>query len=137
AVDKVRPTYAITIDGVPAADTPDLSMTRDIPVHLGGGPVVLVAGSTRNNKNIGSIAHPAMKHHLLAAADSAGIDVQLASLLDRGSPETATIHIANGGIPTINVGVPRRYSYSPHEMIDLNDAAKAVALLTQFVRDME
>jgi endoglucanase len=134
---EIRPDYAITIDGVPAADTPDLSLTRDIPVRLGEGPVVLVAGSTRNNKNIGSIAHPAMKRHLLAAAESAEIEVQLASLLDRGSPESATIHIANGGIPTINVGVPRRYSYSPHEVIDLNDAAEAVKLLTRFAADME
>lgn len=137
AVDKVRPNYAVTIDGVPAADTPDLSLTRDIPVKLGAGPVVLVAGSTRNNKNLGSIAHPAMKRHLLAVAESEAIEVQLASLLDRGSPESAAIHIANGGIPTINVGIPRRYSYSPHESIDLNDAAKAVKLLTRFAADME
>jgi putative aminopeptidase len=133
----VRPDYAVTIDGVPSADTPDLSLTRDIPVKLGEGPVVLVAGSTRNNKNIGSIAHPAMKHHLLAAADAEAIQVQLASLLDRGSPESATVHIANGGIPTINVGVPRRYSYSPHEVVDLNDVAKAVKLLVRFAKDME
>jgi putative aminopeptidase len=134
---RVRPDYAVTIDGVPSADTPDLSLTRDIPVKLGHGPVVLVAGSTRNNKNLGSIAHPAMKHHLLSAARAEAIQVQLASLLDRGSPESATVHLANGGIPTINVGVPRRYSYSPHEVVDLNDAAKAVKLLARFAREME
>lgn len=40
-------------------------------------------------------------------------------------------------MPTISVGVPRRYSYSPNEMVDLNDAALAVRLLVRFVRDME
>jgi putative aminopeptidase FrvX len=34
------------------------------------------------------------------------------------------------------VGVPRRYSYSPNETVDLNDVARAVQLLTRFVRDM-
>jgi putative aminopeptidase FrvX len=33
--------------------------------------------------------------------------------------------------------VPRRYSYSPHEMIDLRDAAAAVNLIVQFIREME
>jgi putative aminopeptidase FrvX len=41
------------------------------------------------------------------------------------------------GIPTISVGVPRRYSYSPNEMVDLNDAAAAVRLLVRFVTDMD
>jgi hypothetical protein len=41
------------------------------------------------------------------------------------------------GIPTISVGLPRRYSYSPNEMVDLNDATAAVRLLLRFVADME
>jgi endoglucanase len=41
------------------------------------------------------------------------------------------------GIPTISVGVPRRYSYSANEVIDLNDAARAVRMLARFVTDME
>jgi putative aminopeptidase FrvX len=35
------------------------------------------------------------------------------------------------------VGVPRRDSYSPHEVVDLNDAAKAVKLLARFAQEME
>jgi endoglucanase len=46
------------------------------------------------------------------------------------------LHLVREGIPTISVGVPRRYSYSPNEMIDLNDAAAAVRLLARFVADM-
>jgi putative aminopeptidase FrvX len=41
------------------------------------------------------------------------------------------------GIPTISVGVPRRYSCSPNEMIDLDDAVGAVRLLARFVADMD
>ena len=41
------------------------------------------------------------------------------------------------GVPTISVGVARRYSYSPNEVVDLNDLALAVRLLARFVGDME
>ncbi|MGH7070114.1 MAG: M42 family metallopeptidase [Acetobacteraceae bacterium] len=131
---RVKPDYAIAIDGVPAGDTPDLSVTRDIPVAMGQGPVALVATSTGALNIRGSIAHPAMKRHLLAAAGE--IRVQLATTINKGSTEAGLIHLSNGGIPTISLGIPRRYSYSPHEMIDLNDALSAIDLLVRFVRGM-
>jgi putative aminopeptidase len=134
---RLAPDYAIAIDGVPAGDTPDLSATKDIPVAMGKGPVILLATSTGAANIRGNIAHPALKRHLLAAADAERIPVQLATTINRGSTEAGLIHISRGGVPAISVGVPRRYSYSPHEMIDLDDAAAAVRLLTRFVRDME
>jgi len=135
AAYRLEPDYAIAIDGLSAGDTPDSSPTQDIAVVMGRGPVVLLAASTGAFR--GSIAHPAMKRHLLASAAAADVPVQLATHLTRGSTEAASIHLVREGIPTISVGVPRRYSYSPNEMIDLNDAAGAVRLLARFVTDME
>jgi len=63
AAHRLRPDYAIAIDGLSAGDTPDSSPTRDISVVMGRGPVVLLAASTGNYR--GSIAHPAMKRYLL------------------------------------------------------------------------
>jgi len=83
AAHRLRPDYAIAIDGLSAGDTPDSSPTRDISVVMGRGPVVLLAASTGNYR--GSIAHPAMKRYLLQAADAEGVPVQLATHLTRGS----------------------------------------------------
>lgn len=135
AAYRLEPDYAIAIDGLSAGDTPDSSPTQDIAVVMGQGPVVLLAASTGAFR--GSIAHPAMKRHLLAAAAGADVPVQLATHLTRGSTEAASIHLVREGIPTISVGVPRRYSYSPNEMIDLGDAVGAVRLLARFVADMD
>jgi endoglucanase len=135
AAYRLQPDYAIAIDGLSAGDTPDSSPTQDIAVVMGRGPVVVLAASTGAFR--GSIAHPAMKRHLLAAASAEDIPVQLATHLGRGSTEAASIHLVREGIPTISVGVPRRYSYSPNEMIDLDDAAGAVRLLVRFVAEME
>jgi putative aminopeptidase len=137
AAYRIEPDYAIAIDGVPAGDTPDLSVTRDIPAIMGKGAVVLLATSTGELNVRGNISHPAMKRLLLAAAANGKVPVQFATTINRGSTEAGLIHISRGGIPAISVGVPRRYSYSPHEMIDLRDAAAAVNLIVQFVREME
>lgn len=135
AAYRLRPDYAIAIDGLSAGDTPDCSVTQDIPLRMGQGPVVLLAASTGSFR--GSIAHPAMKRHLLGAAERAQIPVQLATHIARGSTEASSIHLVREGIPTISVGVPRRYSYSANEVIDLNDAARAVRLLRRFVAEMD
>ncbi|MGX9182151.1 M42 family metallopeptidase [Mesorhizobium sp. BHbdii] len=137
AAYRIKPNYAIAIDGVPAADTPDLSVTKDMPVVMGNGPAVLLAMSTGEVNVRGNFAHPAMKRHLLAAAASRKMAVQFATSMNRFSTEAGLIHVSRGGIPAISVGVPRRYSYSAHEMIDLRDAAAAVNLIVQFVREME
>jgi endoglucanase len=136
AAHRLEPDYAIAIDGLSAGDTPDSSPAQDIAVVMGQGPVVLLAASNVYNIR-GSIAHPAMKRHLLAAAEAEGIPVQLATHIYRGTTEAAAVHLTRGGVPTISVGVPRRYSYSPNEVVDLNDVALAVRLLARFVRDME
>jgi endoglucanase len=136
AAYRNQPDYAIAIDGLPASDTPDLS-TTDVSVTMGQGAVVLLANSTGAQNIRGSIAHPAMKRFLIAAADDEHIPIQLAATVNRGSTEAGLIHVSRGGIPTISVGVPRRYSYSPHEMIDLRDAVAAVRLIKSFVRRME
>jgi tetrahedral aminopeptidase len=78
-----------------------------------------------------------MKRLLLQAAAEEHIPIQLAATVNRGSTEAGLIHVSRGGIPTISVGIPRRYSYSPHEMIDLSDAIAAVNLTKSFVRRMQ
>jgi len=135
AAYRIQPDYAIAIDGLSSGDTPDSSPTQDIALRMGAGPVVLLAASTGAFR--GSIAHPAMKRYLLRAAERASIPVQLATHISRGSTEAASIHLVRDGIPTISVGVPRRYSYSANEVIDLNDAARAVKMLLRFVAEMD
>ncbi|KRQ96844.1 M42 family metallopeptidase [Bradyrhizobium valentinum] len=138
AAYRIKPNYAIALDGVAAADTPDLSTTKDMPVIMGKGPVVLLASSIGQDVAVrGNIAHPAMRRHLLAAATNGQVPVQFATLMRRGTTEAALVHMSRDGVPAITVGVPRRYSYSPHEMIDLGDAAAAVNLIVRFIREME
>lgn len=47
--------------------------------------------------------------------------------------DAAAAHLAGEGIPTLEVKLPRRYSHSPVEMLDLSDLAAALALVEELV----
>lgn len=134
AAHRLRPDYAVALDGQPAADTPDASLTQDAAVALGRGPTILLAASTGNYR--GSIAHPAVKRLLIQAAEHAGVPYQLCTNIGGGSTDAASIHLVGEGIPTGTVGVPRRYSYSANEVLDLNDLEGGVRLLRRFAEEM-
>src|SRR5438132_628529 len=68
--------------------------------------------------------------------DRAGVAILIQVLEEiRETTPFATMHAV--GTVLEQVGVPRRYSYSPNETIDLDDAAGAVRLLARFVGEME
>lgn len=46
------------------------------------------------------------------------------------------MHLAGSGIPSGAVTIPRRYSHSPVEMLDLRDAVSALGLLRELVLRM-
>jgi endoglucanase len=134
AAFRVQPDYALAIDTIPVGDTSDVHPTKELPLALGRGPaLILAAGSGQR----GAITHPAVKRHLLAAAEHAGVPVQPVLVLNMANTDATAIHTSREGVPTGTISLPRRYSHSPVEMFDLNDAAMAVRLLVQFVDDMD
>ena len=47
--------------------------------------------------------------------------------------DAAAAHLAAGGIATLEVKIPRRYSHSPVELLDLRDLAAALTLVEELV----
>jgi putative aminopeptidase FrvX len=45
----------------------------------------------------------------------------------------AAAHLAAGGIATLEIKIPRRYSHSPVEVLDLRDLADVVSLVEELV----
>lgn len=122
---RLNPTAAIVVDTMPAGGTPDVSATRDLSMEIGKGPVItLVSQSTR----AGAIMQPGMRRFLEGVAEEAGVPYQLA-LFYGGNSDAASVHLVRDGIPTGIVNLARRYSHSPVETADLNDAANALLLL--------
>lgn len=128
AFARLRPDLAIVVDTFPAAGTPD---TRGLayPARIGQGVLITPASSSAN---AGFLLPRAARDVMIAAARRAGIPYQLA-VTNRGVTDAAAAHLAGEGINTLEVKLPRRYSHSPVEMLDLRDLAAALALIEEIV----
>ena len=74
----------------------------------------------------------AAREALVAAARRAGVPYQLA-VSGGGVTDAAAAHLAAGGLATLQIQIPRRYSHSPVEVLDLRDLAAALALTEELV----
>ncbi len=121
----VDPDLAVAIDTTPAGGTPDVDFERELPIEIGLGPVMQVASQ---GHGAGFTAHPAVMGWLRSAADDAELPYQLAAL-QNANTDAALIHMTRGGIPTAALTIPRRYSHSPVELFNINDAVTTVQIL--------
>jgi putative aminopeptidase FrvX len=121
---RLNPDYIIVMDTMPSGDTPEMRPSQDANVRIGAGPVIrLMAGGGGGGHHM----PPQMVRLLLDTAAAADIPVQPV-VLAGANTDAATMHLVREGIPTGVINLPRRYSHSPVEMLDLNDAAHALLL---------
>jgi endoglucanase len=130
----LNPDYAIVVDTLPTGDTPDVDYFKELAIRLGGGPVIpMVSGSGAFGR--GNILHPAIKRLLLTTAEREQIPVQPA-LFTQSMSDLVAVHLARAGIPAGAINIPRRYSHSPVETADLDDALHALRLMEAIARDL-
>jgi putative aminopeptidase len=130
AAYRLNPDAAIVIDTVPSGGTPDVDYHRDLRMKIGEGPVLSLASRGGSS---GHIINPGMRDFLRKCADEAGISLQ-ESLFYGGTSDVSAVHLERGGIPSGVINIARRYSHSPVEMLDINDALDTLFLLEQASR---
>jgi putative aminopeptidase FrvX len=128
AAHRLQPDLAIVVDTMPAAGTPDMHRDTDLNTVMSGGPAFQIMSR-------GYLMLPGVKNFLVQIAEAEGIPYQI-SALHTSDTDAAAIQLAGRGIPTGVIALPRRYSHSPVEMLDLNDAANALRLLKAIVDQM-
>lgn len=129
AAQRAAPDYAVVVDTFMSGDTPDVRYHREMPTRIGAGPVSLLA-------NTGHLAHRGVVRLLDEAAARAGVRLQPATVIGKSNTDAAAIHLAREGIPTAGLGICRRYSHSPVELLDINDAVATVRVLAELCRAM-
>ena len=128
----LKPDYALVLDTMPSGDTPELRLTQDLNARIGAGPVLrLMSGSGGS----GHLMPPQMTRILTETAIAHDIPVQTV-VLAGANTDAASLHLTEGGVPTGTINLPRRYSHSPVEMLDLNDAAWALQLIEGVARGL-
>lgn len=124
AAEHVRPDVALVVDTVPCADTPDGRHIHSFPVRLGGGPVFQVSSGGEGS---GFLMPEPVRDFLVHVAEEESIPYQLAAFA-YGNTDASGVYVSARGIPTAVATIPRRYSHSPVEMLDLNDALATLDL---------
>lgn len=131
AFARLRPDVAIIVDTFPAAGTPD---TRNLAYNARIGHGALFTLSTDAGGGRGFLLPRASLETMVAAAQRANLPYQLAAMSGGGGvTDAVAAHLAAGGIPTLQINIPRRYSHSPIEMMDLGDLAAVVSLIEELV----
>jgi putative aminopeptidase len=134
AAERLRPDAAISIDIMVASDTPDLAQRGEL--KLGGGPAIgLYSFHGRGTLN-GTLAHPALLNHIVDASEKAGLTLQR-SAATGCLTDSSYVQLVGGGIPSIDLGYPTRYTHTPIEMCDLNDLVGVAELLEAALAGMD
>ena len=119
---------AVAIDTCPAGWQPDVVM-RDLFYEVGKGPAIHVGGFSGGKL---LIYHHKMRKWLSETAEAEGIPYQ--SGVMHGGTDAFTSMQTRGGIPSITLGIPRRYSHSPVEVFDLKDLTNLVRILVAAIQ---
>lgn len=114
----LKPDIAIQIDLMLATDTPDMTALGEM--RLGDGPgISLYSFHGRGTLN-GVIPHPAMVRLFEETAEAQGIPLQR-SAQTGVLTDLSYVQFVGGGVASIDVGFPLRYSHSSREVVDLRD----------------
>ena len=123
---NAQPDIAIQLDLVMATDTPDMASRGE--VRLGGGAAMSLYSFHGRGTLNGTLPHPALVRW--AQATAAGLGLPLQRSVHTGAlTETAYVQLVGGGVATLELGFPMRYSHSANEVADWRDLEALVRLL--------
>lgn len=115
----IDPEIGISIDIVPAGDTPKATNTH---LELGKGPSVLI-------KDFDLLADSRIVRWMIDSAEKARIPYQR-NVQRIGGTDARAMQLTRAGVLVGSLSLPTRYAHSPSEMLDLNDVEHTIKLLT-------
>lgn len=121
---------AVAIDTSPAGWQPDVSM-RDIYYEMGKGPAIHVGEGGMSARTGSRI----VREWLIETAESEGIPYQSGFMY--GGTDASAIRLTKSGIPASTIGIPRRYSHSPVEMLNMDDLSKLIEIVTKSLKKLD
>ena len=124
AADLIRPDIGIAIEGGIAGDNPGRN-PEETQAVLGGGPgLFLYDSSTLPNRRMVALVNE------VAAAK--GIPLQH-DLVQGYGDDSAAIQATAGGVPTVNLVVPARYTHAHNGIVDRADFDRMVDLVVALI----
>lgn len=123
ATYRLNPDLCVCLDVTHATDTPGIDTAKHGAVKLGGGPAL----------THGTANHPLVTTRLMEVAAKAKIPVQHESSSRTTGTDTDKIFHMREGVPSALVSLPLRCMHSVVETAHLDDIARTIDLLSEFV----
>jgi len=128
AADVIRPEIGISIEGGITGDSPGRS-PEETQARLGGGPgIFLYDSSALPNRRLTAVTKE--------VARSRAIPLQL-DLVQGYGDDSSEIQKSTGGVPTVNLVVPARYTHAHNGVIDRADFDGMVDLVVALIEKLD
>ena len=129
AVHGLDVDVAVAIDTCSAGYQPDVDM-RDIFYEVGKGPAIHI-GELGARTRLGS---QVLRRWLVGVAEANGIPYQTGLMY--GGTDASAMQQTGSGVAVISIGVPRRYSHSPVEVMSMDDLHNLTEIVTRAVEGL-
>ncbi len=128
AADLVKPEIGIAIEGGVTRDAPGVH-PEEAQELLGAGPAIFLYDSSAlpNRKFVGMVKQVAKDKSIPLQAD----------LIQGYGDDSAEIQKSNGGVPTVNMVVPVRYTHSHNGIMNRGDFDHMVNLLVAILQGLD
>lgn len=128
SADLIKPDVGIAIEGGITGDSPGRN-PEETQAVLGGGPgIFLYDSSTLPNRKFVKLVD--------RTAEGARIPLQH-DLVQGYGDDSAAIQATNGGVPTVNLVVPARYTHAHNGIIDRADFDRMVDLVVALIGKLD
>lgn len=128
AADLIKPDLGIAIEGGITGDSPGRN-PEETQAVLGGGPGIFLYDSS-------TIPNRKMVRLVEDTAKAAGIPLQH-DLVQGYGDDSAAIQATAGGVPTVNLVVPARYTHAHNGIIDRADFDRTVDLVVALIKRLD
>ena len=128
ASDVVKPEIGIAIEGGVTRDAPGVR-PEEAQELLGGGPAIFLYDSSElpNRKFVTLIKQVARQKNIPLQTD----------LIQGYGDDSAEIQKSNGGVPTVNLVVPVRYTHAHNGIMNRGDFDKMVDLVVAILQSLD
>ena len=128
ASDVVKPEIGIAVEGGVTRDAPGVR-PEEAQELLGGGPALFLYDSSElpNRKLVGLVKQVAKQKSIPLQTD----------LIQGYGDDSAEIQKSNGGVPTVNLVVPVRYTHAHNGIMNRGDFDKMVDLVVAILQSLD
>ncbi len=131
----LKPDAVLNLEVCIATDTPDLAgIAAD--VRLGCGPAIYLYSFHGRGTLGGLIPHPSLVKRAEKIAEEENIPFQREVVIGVVT-ETAWLQLEGEGIPSMDFGLPCRYTHCPNEVISKKDVENLFKLVTSFLGSLD